>query len=236
MSREPGTDGDSQTVDATAPVDGDLASMLSTCATCRMWAEQDEGPYHRDLQPERRDVVEDRDGIVVQLGVRLSGAGDRPLAGATVEIWQCDALGRYSGFPPPVEPGVVTAATAPRAAYLPDQSFLRGGQRTDGEGMVEFRTIYPGWYPGRTVHVHVKVHAGGQVLTSQLYFPDDLSDEVLARPPYAARPGRDTTNASDAIFGTGGEPAVLDVLPAAEGYRAGICLIVAGAGDTGGAR
>jgi protocatechuate 3,4-dioxygenase beta subunit len=118
----------------------------------------------------------------------------------------------------------VTAETAPRAAYLPDQTFLRGRQRTDGNGMAEFRTIYPGWYPGRTVHIHLMVHIAGRVLTTQLYFPDEISDAILARAPYAARPTRDTRNASDEIFPTGGDPAVLDIVPTEDGYRAGICL------------
>lgn len=208
----------------TDPVSTDLATMLSGCTVCRSWAEQDEGPYHRDAQPERRDVVEDRDGAMLKLGVRLLWAGGAPPAGATVEIWQCDALGRYSGFPPPDSSTVVTAPTAPRTTYLGDQTFLRGRQRTDRAGMVEFRTIYPGWYPGRTVHIHLMVHTEGRVLTSQLYFPDETSDEVLAQPPYDSRPGRDTTNDTDEIFATGGDPALLDIVPRGDGYRAGICL------------
>jgi len=205
-------------------VTGELATMLSRCTVCRLWAEQDEGPYHRDAQPERRDVVEDRDGVPLQLGIRLAQHANTPPREATVEIWQCDALGRYSGFPPPASSGTVTADTAPRAAYVPDQTFLRGRQRTDGAGMVEFRTIYPGWYPGRTVHIHLMVRTGARVLTSQLYFPDAISDEVLAHSPYAARPGRDTTNDNDEIFPTGGDPAMVDIVPTADGYRAAICL------------
>ena len=205
-------------------IDGALAEMLTGCAVCRVWAEQDEGPYHRDAEPERRDVVEDRDGVALQLGIRLALHANAPPSGAVVEIWQCDALGRYSGFPPPDPSTVVTAATAPRAAYLSDQTFLRGRQRADSDGMVEFRTIYPGWYPGRTVHIHVMVHTAGQVFTSQLYVPDDTSDEVLAQMPYAHRPGRDTTNDTDEIFTTGGDPAVLDIVPNGDGYRAAICL------------
>jgi protocatechuate 3,4-dioxygenase beta subunit len=209
---------------ATDAVSDELATMLSGCTVCRSWAEQDEGPYHRDAQPERRDVVEDRDGVALQLGIRLAEFANRPVAEAIVEIWQCDALGRYSGFPPPDSSAVATAATAPRGAYLGDQTFLRGRQRTDDAGMVEFRTIYPGWYPGRTVHIHLMVHTAGHVLTSQLYFPDETSDEVLTRVPYATRRGRDTTNDTDEIFATGGDPAVLDIVPTGSGYRAGICL------------
>jgi len=207
-----------------AQIDGELAAMLEGCAVCRLWAEQDEGPYHREAQPERRDVVEDRDGAALQLGIRLIDSRGEPLRGATVEIWHCDALGRYSGFPPPDRSVVATAETAPRGKYLPDQTFLRGRQVTDQSGMVEFRTIYPGWYQGRTVHIHVIVRADSCVFTSQLYFPDSINDRVLASPPYAQRPGRDTTNDSDEILPTGGDPAVLDISDDSGRMRAAICL------------
>ena len=208
------------------PVSGALAAMLSTCPSCRVWAEQDEGPYHRDSQPLRRDITEDREGVPLQLGIRLAGDKGAPVGDATVEIWQCDALGRYSGFPPPNDAAVVTSADAPRGEYLPDQTFLRGCQGADEAGMVEFRTIYPGWYPGRTVHIHVMVHLDNTTLTSQLYFPDDTSNHVLSLEPYAQRPGRDTTNDTDEIFPTGGDPAVVDLAADGDGYRAAICLLL----------
>lgn len=216
------------------PVSELLASMLSDCNTARLWAEQDEGPYHRDPQPLRRDIAEDRDGVALQLGIRLAYGDGNPAYAATVEVWQCDALGRYSGFPPPDDSAVVTAADAPLGEYLPDQTFLRGRQSTDTAGIVEFHTIYPSWYPGRTVHIHLMVHDGGRTFTSQLYFPDDLSDRVLSLPPYSQRPGRDTTNDTDEIFPTGGDPALLDVTALDDLYRAVICLVLpdrAGAGD-----
>ena len=199
-------------------VSAGMASMLATCTVCRSWAEQDEGPYHRDSQPVRSEVIEDRDGTPLHLGIRLAHANAGPAADAVVEIWQCDALGRYSGFPLP--------DASAETRYLPEQSFLRGRQVTDAAGMVEFRTIYPGWYPGRTVHIHLIAEAGGVSRTSQLYFPDDLTDRVLASSPYAERAGRDTTNHTDEIFPTGGDPALLDVAPTGEGYRAAICLVL----------
>lgn len=210
----------------TDSVNASLASMLSSCATSRAWAEQDEGPYHRDAQPLRRDIVEDRDGVPLQLGIRLANHDTSPVKNATVEIWQCDALGRYSGFPPPDDSTVVSAANAPRGEYLPDQTFLRGRQPSDEAGMVEFHTIYPGWYPGRTVHIHVMVHVAEATLTSQIYFPDEINDHVLSVEPYAERPGRDTTNDTDEIFPTGGDPAVADLTPEGDGYRAAICLVL----------
>lgn len=207
-----------------------LVSMLATCVRSRSWAEQDEGPYHRGSQALRRDVVEDRDGVALQLGVRIADEANAPVRDATIEIWHCDALGRYSGFPPPNDAMVVSADGAPRGQYLAGQTFLRGRQRLDAAGMVEFRTIYPGWYPGRTVHIHVMAHiaAGGgfSTRTTQLYFPDELNDRVLSLDPYGHRPGRDTTNATDQIFPTGGDAAVLEVAAQGGGYRAAICLVV----------
>lgn len=133
------------------------------------------------------------------------------------------------GIPPPHSSVVVTAATAPRGEYLPDETFLRGAQAPDAAGRVEFRTIYPGWYPGRTVHIHVIVRTTDAVYTSQLYFPDDLSDDVLASAPYSRRAGRDTTNDTDEIFSTGGTPAMLDLTRANGGHRAVVCLILGAA-------
>jgi protocatechuate 3,4-dioxygenase beta subunit len=212
----------------TEPVSESIATMLSSCSTSQLWAEQDEGPYRRDAQPQRRDIVDGRDGRALQLGIRLAHPDGTPVRDAVVEVWHCDALGRYSGFPPPDDAIVVTASDAPRGEYLPGQSFLRGSQRTDSSGMAEFHTIHPGWYPGRTVHIHVVVDLGETTLTSQLYFPDDRNDEVLALEPYARRPDRDTSNDTDEIFPTGGEPAVLDVMCDDGANRAAICLVLPG--------
>lgn len=70
------------------------------------------------------------------------------------------------------------------------------------------------------------VQFGDTTLTSQLYFPDDVNDDVLSLVPYSQRPGRDTTNDTDEIFPTGGAPAILDVTQNGSGYRAAICLIL----------
>src|SRR6185436_5496579 len=101
-------------------------------------------------------------------------------------------------------------ASVPRDIVAPQETFLRGFQRTDDCGMVAFTTIYPGWYVSRTAHIHVIVHLpDGRRATTQLYFPDQLSDQVFSHPPYVDRPPRDTTNATDTIFVNGGERTVL---------------------------
>lgn len=211
-------------MNSTEPVATELAKLLLGCTTCRGWAEQDEGPYRRQGVAFSRDLIEDRAGVLLQLGIRLLGVDDAPVTDAEVEIWHCDASGRYSGFLPPSSSVAVTSGTAPRAEYLPEQTWLRGRQRTDQAGMVEFRTLYPAWYPGRTVHIHVTASAAEATFTSQLYFPEQVTAEVFALAPYRHRPGRDTTNATDEIFATVGAPAVLDLVPVGGGYRAGTCL------------
>jgi len=185
---------------------------------CRPWVEQDEGPYHLEDHPFRADLVEDRVGIPLRLVVTLLGDDIRSVAGATLDVWHCDALGRYSGFPP---------AGAPDSDISADERsnrFLRGRQRTDSDGRCEFRTIYPGWYGGRTVHIHLITELDGQRLTSQLFFPESLNDAVLAHPPYAERPGRDTRNTTDEIFAHEGDGTMLAITPEGEGYLGAICL------------
>ncbi len=143
--------------------------------------------------------------------------GNTPLADAVVEIWQCDALGRYSGFPPPDSSVVVTAATAPRAEYLADQTFLRGRQRPTTPAWSSSARSIPAGIPAAPCTYTSWSTPTCMMLTSQLYFPDQTSDQVLAQAPYATRPGRDTTNDTDEIFATGGDPAVLDIVPTARG-------------------
>ena len=210
---------------------GDVDMLDVASVPCRAWAPQEEGPYRRDAPPSRRDVADERPGTPLQLGIRLLRPDGTALPDADVEIWQCDAFGRYSGFLPP-DPGViVTAESADRTEVASEEMFLRGRQSTDMAGMVEFRTVYPGWYPGRTVHVHVIVHAAGTVFTTQLYFPEAVTDAVFARAPYNERPGRDTTNETDEIFADGGEAASLEVQRRGPGYWAAACFTLPVDGD-----
>ena len=138
----------------------------------------------------------------MRLTLRVSavgGAGCNPLSGAIVDVWQCDAVGVYSGVN---EPGSQSTAA---------KNFLRGYQITETDGSTQFTTIYPGWYPGRTVHIHFKVRASaksgrGQELTSQLYFDDALTDRIHAQSPYAGKGPRTVKNQRDGLFRNGGRP------------------------------
>jgi protocatechuate 3,4-dioxygenase beta subunit len=139
----------------------------------------------------------------------LNAATCKPIKGAAVDIWHADAAGNYSAF------GSDTSS----------RTFLRGIQRTDKNGLALFTTIYPGWYQGRAVHIHVKVHVGGSVVhTGQFFFPDALTQTVYKAVPYKARGNPDTTNARDSIFVNGGKRSMLAVTRSGAGYVGAIAM------------
>jgi protocatechuate 3,4-dioxygenase beta subunit len=188
---------------------------------CVVRPEQTEGPYFVDGRRNRSDIRSDPATGVVKAGVplqlafnvsRVTGGGCSPLAGAQVDLWHCDALGVYSDVR---DPGFDTVG----------QQFLRGYQVTDAAGAARFTTVYPGWYRGRTVHLHFKVRtdpaaARGYEFTSQLYFDDALTDRVHALEPYAGTGRRAVRNEGDRIFRDGGEQLILAVAEDGQGYAA----------------
>jgi protocatechuate 3,4-dioxygenase beta subunit len=185
------------------------AGVASGLVTCVLAPEQTEGPFYLDDQKLRRNITEGRPGVPLTTRLTVVDVSAcRAIRGASVDIWHCDAAGAYSG-------------TGNEA----DERFLRGVQRTDAKGLAVFRTIYPGWYPGRTVHIHVLVHIGGNVVhTGQLYFPDALTDTVYRRSPYRRRGSRDTRNAADSIYRNGGRRSTLRLRKSGSGYVASITM------------
>lgn len=153
-------------------------------ATCVLTPEVTEGPYWVENRLTRRDVTGGQRGAPLRLRLRVQDATTcRAIGGADVEIWHANAAGDYSG---------VQGNT---------RRWLRGHQRADAAGVVLFDTVYPGWYSGRTPHIHLKVHAGGTVVhTGQLFFPERVSRFVYARGVYAPRGQADVANASDGIY------------------------------------
>lgn len=199
---------------------GSLALAQSVPA-CVARPQQTEGPYFVDEALNRSDIRSDpsdgsvRPGAPLELTFkvsRISGNGCAPLAGAVVDLWHCDHRGIYSDVR---DPDFDTAG----------KKFLRGYQVTDSDGLARFTTIYPGWYHGRTVHVHFKIRSApsstpGFDFTSQLYFDDALTDEVHSRKPYAEKGRRDRRNAGDAIFARGGAQLLPPVVRRRGGYAA----------------
>jgi protocatechuate 3,4-dioxygenase beta subunit len=185
-------------------------AIESGAVACVLTPELTEGPYYIAGEKLRRDIREGHPGALLELQLRvLNAATCKPIRGAAVDIWHADAAGAYSGF----------------GAGASSRTFMRGIQKSDAGGVARFTTIYPGWYQGRTVHIHVKVHVGGAVVhTGQLFFSDTLTDKVYATAPYARRGARDVRNAQDSIFINGGKRSVLKVVKSGAGYVGSIAM------------
>jgi len=189
-----------------------IASTTGTALDCVVRPELTIGPYFVDGQLNRSDIRTEpsdnsvKEGIPLTLNINVTSVGDNsctPIEGAQVDIWHCDAQGHYSGV---ADPGFDTSG----------QQFLRGYQLTDANGVVQFQTIYPGWYSGRAVHIHFTIRTKGAdgrdyQFTSQFFFDDALSDQVHTLEPYASRGQRDTRNAADNIFNGGGDQLLLNL-------------------------
>ena len=184
------------------------AADFADLAVCRVTPAQPAGPFYLDDDLLRRDITEDRTGTPLRIGLQIVDADCVPIEGSAVDIWHSDVAGEYSGFVGRTKSGGTT--------------FLRGTQVTDVDGVVEFASIYPGWYPGRTVHIHIIAWIDGQsVLTTQVYLPDDVTSEVHATEPYAARGASEQDNDSDSLTGDVTSDGTLATVSAeADGYLA----------------
>jgi protocatechuate 3,4-dioxygenase beta subunit len=183
--------------------DGSSATAVSTdgattvaAPDCVLMPELTEGPYYLDLDLVRGDIAEGRPGLPFDLRVTVVDADAcEPVEGAAVDVWHCDADGEYSG---------VQGAEG--------ETFCRGVQMTDASGVAAFRTVFPGWYTGRAVHVHLKVTADGdQTHTGQLFFDPATTSAVYALEPYAERGEQDVPNESDGIYAESGGVTVMAV-------------------------
>lgn len=188
---------------------------------CLVRPEQTEGPYFVDERLHRTDIRSDPSNGKITPGTQLAltfnisrvRTGEcHPLPDAQVDVWHCDAMGVYSDVR---DPGFSTVG----------QKFLRGYQLTDAQGTARFLTIYPGWYPIRTVHMHFKIRTAPMAgtryeFTSQLYFPDELTDRVHTAAPYSSQGRRRVRNHQDFIFRDGGHQLMLAPSETRAGYTA----------------
>ncbi|MHB8625600.1 MAG: intradiol ring-cleavage dioxygenase [Aggregatilineales bacterium] len=209
-------------------------TVEATALACVASPSMTEGPYFVDEMLKRVDIRVDptdnavKPGVPLKLAITLfsvNGNVCSPLKGAQVDIWHCDAAGLYSDE---------------AANNTVGKKFLRGYQVTDDNGLVNFTTIYPGWYQGRTVHIHVKVRTfaadgtASYAFNSQMFFDDSLSDAIHAQPPYSAHGKRNTTNATDMVFngtdqGTAdphdmGEKMLLTLTKDSDGYASSVYM------------
>jgi len=219
---------DSVALAGTAATSGARPDVGSAIPGCVVRPELTEGPFFLDNQLNRSDIRTEPGSGTTKPGVPLAFAFNVsqvrsgqcvPVAGAMVDVWHCDADGVYSGV---TDPGF--------GGNTVGQKFLRGYQITDAKGVARFTTIYPGWYPGRAVHIHFKIRVpntpgarvsdGGRQydFTSQLFFDDALSDQVFAQAPYSGKGKRDRTNTADGIYRRAGDTLLLKLSAADKGY------------------
>jgi protocatechuate 3,4-dioxygenase beta subunit len=225
-----------------------LSSAISLAAfrvateepVCTLVAEQEEGPYYINAALVRQDIRERKVGVPLQLRVAVVDAKRcSPLPDAALDIWHCDATGVYSGFTgngggfdgpmrgrgpaPGGSPGNRGRGGGPPSARVTDATrFLRGIQVSNRDGVAQFQTLYPGWYAGRTIHIHIKVHLGGEMAgqtysgghvchTGQSFFPEDITTQIAKLDPYTSHSTiHRTLQTEDHVFlSQGGSHSVL---------------------------
>ena len=190
-----------------------LGEDAEAATTCLLTPQTTEGPYWVDGALSRRNVTEGKAGVPVVIRFTVLNAKTcKTINNADVEIWHCDASGNYSA---------VNGATT---------RFLRGHQRSNAYGKAEFLTVFPGWYPGRTPHVHMKVSVGSnEVHTGQVFFDEKVTTTVYKQAPYRSRGQYDTPHASDGIYSqAGGSRAELKLARRTGGLRGYVGTIAIG--------
>lgn len=218
---------------ATAQQAAGAAAAQNPPGVCVLFPQAMEGPYYFDPKLVRADIAEGRPGLPLTLALRVVELPScRPIPGARVDVWHADAGGVYSGYHGQGDRRDVSAR---------GQTFLRGTQVTGGDGTATFRSVYPGWYPGRTPHIHLKVFLDDRtVLTGQAYLPDDVSARIyLDHDAYKSRATADTTNAQDFIFKSGereGGGIVMAMTEAPGALSAALAIAVDRSGDATRAR
>lgn len=179
-------------------------AILLNSDICALTPEQLEGPYYIE-SPIRSDIRENKAGLPLKLKINVSDINScTPIPNAVIDIWQCDAKGIYSGHRDDLSRNafdisfIVATAENGHVEPINDGSYLRGAQSTDQDGNVEFQTIFPGWYETRVTHIHIKVYTEEKsYLTTQLYFTDDLANEIYSTHPDYVEYGTNPYNHSN---------------------------------------
>ncbi|MFJ8021888.1 intradiol ring-cleavage dioxygenase [Streptomyces sp. NPDC096311] len=258
-----------ETTDASASASSS-ATASETCYT--LTSETTEGPYYIDADKLRQNITEGKEGIPMTLELKVIDADTcKPVKNAAVDIWHCTALGVYSGFEAMGSGGGGGGGTPPSGAPTDapsgtptgeppsggpsggtggghseptdDERYLRGTWKTDKRGYVTFKTIFPGWYQGRAVHIHTKVHVdgtwtdagyeGGHTCHTGQFFFDEKSVLASAKvSPYSTNTTTRTTLTEDTIYPQNGHTGGLlylkyDKKNIAKGVRAHLTMGVA---------
>lgn len=174
-----------------------LADFVSA-QQCSMLKDSIEGPFFFCTNPGAADIARGQAGAPLVIAIRaISAKTCQPISDAVVDVWHCDAKGLYSGQNLAVDEPIRGARHTPPAN---DDRHCRGALRTDADGIAEFRSIYPGYYVERAIHIHFKVHIGNRAyLTNQALLPEPVNNTVMTMAPYnVPRKGKRIANAQEA--------------------------------------
>ncbi|UJL46585.1 hypothetical protein KFZ58_01020 [Virgibacillus sp. NKC19-16] len=166
---------------------------------CVLTSQAEEGPFYLENVPYRRDIREKQTGEDLCLRLKIVNVkGCIAIPRAEVDVWHSNAFGIYSGYD---NAALENEENPDHIEPTNNETYLRGRQRADENGMVEFLTKFPGWYETRTIHIHMKVFvAGKEVLTTQLFFPQRFNYMIQSMLPYNVRYFSPVINEDDFVL------------------------------------
>jgi protocatechuate 3,4-dioxygenase beta subunit len=171
--------------------------VADAARACSLTAEQEEGPFYVAVDDVRSEITLGQTGLPMDLTITIiNSLTCKPIRHAAVDIWMCNAHGVYSDISSEDTLG---------------QTYLRGVQFTDKHGQVNFTTVFPGHYQGRTTHIHARIHissgdyegklVGGHIShTAQMFPPDAVNAEVYQLSPYNTETAAVVTHAEDRVW------------------------------------
>ena len=173
-----------------------LPSDFQETGLCKVTSNSFEGPYFLCVNAlSGKNLAGDLLGEPLTLAMRILDQDCNALPNTVVDVWSCGADGRYSGQN--ASPDVKVTSGGHKVPEN-DLRFGRGVLRTDADGIVEWDTVYPGFYAGRAIHIHFKVHRNGRsYVTNQAYLPEDWNQRVLSTAPYNTPRPIERVTASD---------------------------------------
>lgn len=208
-------------VAVTANTSASCGTAINAVTEGPYWTDDSASGYNRSLITSDIAGTNTQGGVALNLVLYIYDRKNSCVAmqNVQVDIWHCNASGVYSG---------IKSATNGRGADYTAQSWLRGYQLTDATGMVKFVTILPGWYSGRTTHIHMRFRStydsssSGSTDTAQLFFDQTFIDNLdTTVAPYASGGKNSVTNAGDSIYvGEGGTTLLSLSGSASAGYSA----------------
>jgi len=187
---------------ASDPFDSGLGNL------CQLTEAFTIGPCFFDVADERTDISEGEPGVPMALVMKLVDNNCQPIANAQIEVWWCNAKGLYSGDNSEASGNVSNFSRGfctDNDAEAVAARWFRGIQTTDATGNVAFKACFPGWYPGRTTHIHFRIVIDNtQQLVSQFCFEDAVANDIYVNHSDYTGQSKDTTNSRDNVFSSHG--------------------------------